>query len=138
MPQGKKKKIKNNKQKKKEGKKKSHLQDFSEAGLPVVQVVEAIHGHVHHVNGTAVLRPPGRPIPADEEMVPVVVAHPPHQRRHHLKKRTNGEAMHILAIVNNNVIICGRGTGTRGSCAPTPSMEPQLEEEYHCKSWSYS
>ena len=38
------------KEKKKEDlKKKSHLQDFSEAGLPVVQVDKAIHGHVHHV-----------------------------------------------------------------------------------------
>ncbi len=88
-----KKQRKKERKEKKERQKKSHLQDFSQAGLPVIQVVEAIHGHVHHVNGTAVLGAPGRPIPAVEELVPVVVAHPPHRGRHNLKKRTNGETI---------------------------------------------
>lgn len=64
------------------------LQDLSQAGFPVVQEIKAVHGQVHHINGIAVLGPPCCPICPVKELVAVVVAHPPHQRRNHLGNST--------------------------------------------------
>ena len=40
---------------------KTDLHDFSQAGFPVIQEVEAVEGHVHHVNGVAVSGPHAAP-----------------------------------------------------------------------------
>ena len=62
----------------------AHLQNFSETSLLVIQVVKAIHGQVHHVDGIAVIRAPSRPISPVKELVAMVVPYPAHQRCHYL------------------------------------------------------
>mmetsp|Transcript_19692 Transcript_19692/g.64029 ORF Transcript_19692/g.64029 Transcript_19692/m.64029 type:complete len:293 (+) Transcript_19692:362-1240(+) len=57
--------------------------ELTEAHLRIGQEVEAMHGHVHHVDGLRLFRPKVGSVRRIHERIRVIVAAPPHRRVEH-------------------------------------------------------